>query len=80
MGWMDKPTYAQIETLYGWMRWQMPTAEAQDAVHWLKENATRRQVSDEMQRVRALYVAHKLDRNECFKGSVWREYFNSKLK
>lgn len=80
MAWDDKPTYAQIETLFSWMRWRMPTAEAQDAVHWLQNNATRRQVSEEMQRIRPMYKNRTLDRESCFKGSVWKEYFNSKLK
>lgn len=79
MGWNDKPTKEQINALWRWMKWQMPTAEAKDALDWLEENATRKQVSDEMTRIRELYLSRKLDRTECFKGEIWQEYFNSKV-
>ena len=48
MAWSDEPTYAQIETVYRWIEWHMPTQLASDAVHWLKEHATRKEVSDEI--------------------------------
>lgn len=79
MAWIDKPTKAQINALYSWFRWKMPTAEAKDALDWLEQNATRRQVSDEMKRVRELYLTRSLNRDDCFRGEVWREYFNSKV-
>lgn len=80
MGWLDKPTEEQINALWRWFRWQMPRAEAQDALKWLQKNATRRQVSEEMDRVRRLFHARKLSREECFSSDIWAEYFNLKTE
>lgn len=80
MSWLDKPTKAQINILWHWYRWKMPTAEAKDALDWLEQNATRKQVSDEMTRVRELYKSHSLSREDCFNAPIWREYFNAKVK
>ena len=80
MGWLDLPTKSQINVLYGWFRWKMPTAEAKDALDWLEKNATRRQVSEEMSRVRKLYIANNLTREDCFSSPVWKDYFNTKVK
>ena len=69
-----EPTDNQLNTLYGWIRWQMPTAEAQHAIKWLGNNATRREVSNEIKRIGELYHNHRLNRELCFKGSVWAKY------
>ena len=76
MAWTDRPTKAQINALWHWFYWKMPTEEAKDSLAWLEKNATRKQVSDEMKRVRELYQSNRLNRDECFKGAVWAEYFN----
>ncbi len=80
MAWTDKPTKSQIDVLYNWFRWKMPTVEAKDALDWLEQNATRKQVSDEMGRIRNLYKSHSLNREDCFRGVIWQQYFNSKIK
>ena len=80
MAWTDKPTEAQINALWYWFKWAMPTAEAKDALDWLENNATRKQVSDEMGRIRDLRKSQSLTRKECFGGKIWEEYFNSKIK
>lgn len=76
MAWQDKPTEAQLNTLFHWIRWEMPSAEASEAIKWLEENTTRKQVSDEMNRIHDLKEARKLNREECFKGEIWSGYFN----
>lgn len=76
MSWLDKPTDAQINTLWRWFQWEMPRAEAKDALDWLKQNATRKQVSEEMTRVRNLLHDKKLNREQCFSGEIWADYFN----
>ena len=78
MAWTDRPTEAQMGALWSWFQWEMPRAEAKDALDWLQKNATRKQVSNEMTRVRDLLHAKKLNREECFRGEVWAEYFNAK--
>lgn len=78
MAWSDEPTYAQIETIHRWIEWHMTTQEARDAVHWLKEHATRKEVSTEIKRLHDLYYGHKLNKAECFNSSVWED-FKSKV-
>lgn len=74
MAWSDEPTYAQIETIYRWIGWHMSNQEASDAVHWLKEHATRRELSSEIKRLHDLYHSHKLNKEECFNSEVWDGY------
>lgn len=76
MGWGDKPTKAQINALYLMIRWHMSTAEVNDALDWLEQNATRKQVSDELSRIRQLKMNRQLNREECFRSDVWSDYFN----
>lgn len=74
MAWTDKPTEAQLERLYQWFKWEMPTSKARDALDWLEQNADRRQVSDEMKRIRELKVARRLNHEECFASKIWESY------
>ena len=74
MAWSDEPTYAQVETIYRWIQWHMSNQEATDAAHWLKEHATRREMSDEIKRLGDLYHGHKLDKAGCFNSDVWDGY------
>lgn len=74
MAWSDEPTDAQITTLFRWIEWHMSSEEASYAVKWLKQHATRKEVSDEMSRIKKLYDGHKLCKDECFKSSVWEDY------
>ena len=76
MAWSDEPTYSQIQTIYRWIEWHMPTQEARDAVNWLKEHATRREVAYEIKRLGDLYHSHKLDQEECFNSPIWDEYLD----
>lgn len=82
MAWDDKPTKGQVNALWHMMEWSdIPTAELHDALHWMEENATRRQASDELGRVRDMKIEHhRLTRDEFFKGDIWRGYFDSKTK
>lgn len=74
MAWSDEPTYAQIETLGRWLEWKVADNDRRKALHWLKEHATRKEVSDEMTRVRKLYYEHNLTKDECFNSSIWEDY------
>ena len=74
MAWSDEPTYAQIQTVYRWIEWHMSTQEARNAIKWLKEHATRKEVSDEIKRLHDLYYSHKLDKAGCTSSSVWDGY------
>lgn len=74
MAWSDEPTDSQIGTLYRWISWHMSTPEARHAIKWLKNNATRKEVSDEIKRVHDLYYSRKLDKDSCFDSEVWEGY------
>ena len=70
MAWSDKATDAQINALLNLMRWPLPQALAPKAWQYLATK-TRGEVSKEMERVRNLYIAHKLDRHNLFDGEIW---------
>ena len=78
MAWSDEPTEAQLNALWYWLKWELPAAELTEAMAWLKEHATRKEVSTEMARVRELHANKRLNREECFKGEVWNDYFNER--
>lgn len=73
MAWSDKPTYGQIQAIYRWLEWNMPTPEARRAVKWLENNANRGQVSKEMTRIKKLFDTRTLDMS-VFDGEIWKEY------
>ena len=74
MAWDNRPTEAQIGTLFSWIRWEMPNAQASMAVKWLQNNATRREVSAEMARIKALKDKRALNAENCFEGAIWNNY------
>ena len=74
MSWTDKPTDSQLETIYQWFRWVMPTAKASDSVKWLGDHANRKQVSDEMTRIRDLKKSRNLSHERCFESDIWGDY------
>ena len=70
----NEPTYSQIQTIYRWISWFMTTTESRKTVHWLKDNASRREVSLEIKRLYELHHQHKLDRDSLFEGKVWEGF------
>lgn len=74
MAWSDEPTDAQLNAIYSTIRWSVPIPMAQKAVLWLAEHATRREVSDEMKRVRELDLKHDLRASNCFIGEIWEGF------
>lgn len=71
MAWNDEPTKAQLSAIYRFFQWKMSTQEARDAVKWLGEHADKREASEEMTRIRKLYLERKLDREQCFAAKIW---------
>jgi hypothetical protein len=76
MAWSDAPTEKQISALANFMNYHapVPTPKANAALKWLEKNATRRQVSDELQRVCRLDVARKLTAENMFDSAVWDSF------
>lgn len=74
MSWSDEPTEMQLGTIYSWLRWHMTNDEAKEAVEFLENSATRREVSYEMKRLKALRDKRLLDGNNCFEGEIWEGF------
>lgn len=74
MAWSDEPTNAQLSSLYNMIKWKANGDSATRAIQWLAEKATRREVSDELKRVRELYQEHALNTSNCFTGEIWEGF------
>lgn len=74
MAWTDKPTDAQIRALLNMMRWVVSDREVAGIVTYLEKNATRRQVSEELGRLRDLKIERKLTRESCFSSEIWNGF------
>ena len=74
MAWSDEPTKAQLNALYNLMHWKVSTPKLRKSMEYLAENKTRKEVCDEMKRVRNLYIAHALTEARCFESKIWKEF------
>ena len=68
-----KPTEAQINLLYQWFKWQMPTEKARSAVKWAEDNGDKYKLSREMKRVQQLYKTNNLNEERCFESYFWSD-------
>ena len=71
MVWSDEPTYAQLQCIYRWMEWRLPVGLAREAVKWLEDNRTRKEVAGEVGRIKKLYDTHSLDENTYCDSEIW---------
>lgn len=76
MAWSDEPTDMQLGVIYSWIRWLMPNEKASEAVNYLETSATRKEVSDEIKRLKELKSHKKLDLEALFSGLIWEGYKN----
>lgn len=76
MAWSDEPTEAQLNAIFRWLNWEtpLPTDKARRAADWLRDNATRRDVSEEMQRMKKLKDRKNLSIDTCFEGEIWENF------
>lgn len=74
MAWSDEPTDAQLNAIFMIIRWTVPTTTAQKAILWLAERATRREVSEELKRIKELNVKRNLSTLNCFDGDIWEGF------
>lgn len=74
MAWSDRPTQMQLVTILDFLRWQIPYDKALKAIEFLENSATRRDVSDEMRRLRDLKQKHVLDGKNAFTGKIWEGF------
>lgn len=69
-----KPTDAQLNRVYLWLKWVMPTAKAAEAAKYLEQHATRKQVSEEMSRLKGLKDRHALGEATAFDSAIWEGF------
>ena len=74
MAWSDEPTDMQLGTIFSWLSWKVDRKTAQEAVKWLQNTATRRDVSAEMNRLRDLRQKNALNASNCFLGEIWEGF------
>ena len=74
MAWSDEPTQAQLSGVYRLIEGTVPKDTLLAAMGYLEETATRREVSNEMGRLRNLYIDHKLDKNNVFESEIWEDF------
>jgi hypothetical protein len=67
----NKPTRSQLNVLYRWFVWNLPTSLAKESVNWLENNATKKEVSAEVARVHDLFQSHSLTKETCFDSPIW---------
>ena len=77
MAWSDEPTSAQLAAIGNLIRWTVPSNIETLALDYLEITQTRREVSDEMKRLRELYINHKLSKDNVFSSPIW-DGFNYK--
>ena len=76
MAWTDEPSDKQINALLNLIRWEIHIDEMKGIEEYLKTNATRREVSDELGRLRDLKMNRKLNRDNAFESEIWKNYNN----
>ena len=74
MAWTDEPSDAQINALLNLIRWEIHRDEIKGIEEYLKTNATRREVSEELGRLRDLKINRKLNRDNAFESEIWQNY------
>ena len=71
MAWSDKPTEKQLGAWYNLAKWVIPADVRCAALAWAKDSITRKQMGEELGRLRDLYIEHKLVKYNCFDSLVW---------
>lgn len=74
MAWSDEPSDAQINALLNMIRWEISNEEIPRINAYLKEHATRREVSDELKRLRELKMSRKMNPDTAFASEIWADY------
>ena len=74
MAWSDEPSDAQINALLNMIRWEISNEEIPRINAYLKERATRREVSDELGRLRELKMSRKMNPDTAFASEIWADY------
>lgn len=72
MAWTDEPTEAQLSAIFNLTKWVLPRKLGKAATDWLKATSDRRQVSDELKRIKNLSDHRMLkDKEVVFASEIW---------
>ena len=74
MAWTDKPTDNQINALLNMIRWEITREDMPKINAYLVNNTTRKEVSEELGRLRVLKMSRKMNRDTAFAGAIWNNY------
>lgn len=74
MAWTDKPTDNQINALMNLIRWEITREDMPKINAYLVNNTTRKEVSEELGRLRMLKMSRKMNRDTAFAGAIWNNY------
>jgi len=75
MAWSDKPTEPQLSAFFNLTRWVLPRELGAAATDWLKAASNRKDVSDELGRLRHLYINRRLkDKETVFSSDIWEGF------
>lgn len=76
MAWTDKPTDAQVDALYNFLKWDagLLKEKAEAAVDYVAKNTNREQASNELRRLYDLKSNKKLTRDNCMESEIWRGF------
>lgn len=74
MAWSDEPTDAQLRAIAHFMKWTISTPTVCKSIEFLQKTATRREVGNEMVRIRKLYLKGVLDAKNCFESEIWEGF------
>ena len=72
MAYNNKPTAAQLGALSNMIRWKLTDAECKETIKYLENHSTRKELSEELKRVRQLYIKRKLVREDVWASSVYK--------
>ena len=76
MSWDDKPTANQLDAIRRFLGFHttMPRKKVSAAIEYLEEHATRREASEELGRLRSMFIDRKLNRDNCFDSEIWKDF------
>lgn len=75
MAWEDKPSDAQLNAWYNFTKWIIAREEGSRATKYLENNVTRRDLSNELGRLRNLSINRKLKtREQVYNSRIWENY------
>lgn len=69
----SRPTPAQLGALSNMIRWKLTDAECKKTIKHLENHSTRGEVSEELKRVRRLYVSRKLVRDNVWASGIYKD-------